>query len=94
MVRFKWLVTQICLKNVCYIANIASARNSFDIVMMHDDDQMETFSTLLALCEGNHWIPFTKASDAELWSAPEQTVEQPIETLEIWDTIALIMTIL
>ena len=37
-----------------------------------------------------------KASDAELWyllwSAPEQTVEQKIETLVIWDTIALIMT--
>ena len=34
--------------------------------------QMETFSALLALCEGNspvigQWIPLTKASDAELW---------------------------
>ena len=45
--------------------------------------QMETFSALLALCEGgftgDRWIPLTKASDAELrcflWSAPEQTVE-------------------
>ena len=38
----------------------------------------------------------TKASDAKLWcfvgSAPEQTVEQTIETPVIWDPIALIMT--
>ena len=44
-----------------------------------------------------HWrIPITKASDAESWcfrrSAPEQTVEQTIETPVIWDGIALIMT--
>ena len=45
---------------------------------------------------GDRWIPFTKASDAELrcclWSAPEQTVEQTIETPVIYDAIALIMT--
>ena len=33
---------------------------------------------------GHRWIPLTKASDAELWcflwSAPEQTVEQTMET--------------
>ena len=29
--------------------------------------QMETFSVLLALCEGFRWIPLTKASDVELW---------------------------
>ena len=37
-----------------------------------------------------------RASDAELWcflwSAPEQTIEQNIETLVNWDTIAPIMT--
>ena len=46
---------------------------------------------------GHRWIPLTKASDAELrcfyWSAPEQTVEQTIETLVIWDAIALIVTL-
>ena len=45
---------------------------------------------------GHRWIPLTKPSDAELWyflwSAPEQTVEQAIEALVIWDAIALIMT--
>ena len=44
---------------------------------------------------GQWWIPFTKASDAELWcflwSAPEQTVERN-ETPVIWDAIALIMS--
>ena len=41
-------------------------------------------------------IPHTNASDAELWrflwSAPEQTAEQTIETLVIWDAITLNMT--
>ena len=64
--------------------------------------QIETFSALLAICEGNppvtgnRWIPLTKASDAELWcflrSALEQTVDQTIETPMIWNAIALIMT--
>ena len=44
---------------------------------------------------GHRWIPRTKACDAELWyflcSAPEQTVEQTIETLVIGEAIALIM---
>ena len=50
---------------------------------------------LLRESTGGRWIPLTKASDVELWfylSAPEQTVEQTIETLVILDTIALIMT--
>ena len=45
---------------------------------------------------GHWWILHTKASDAELrrflWSAPEQTAEQTIETPVIWDAMALIMT--
>ena len=45
---------------------------------------------------GHRWIPLTKANDAELWcliwSAPEQTDKQTIETSVIWDVIALIMT--
>ena len=41
------------------------------------------------------WIPLTKAIDADfcfLWSAPEQTVEQTIETPVTWDAITVIMT--
>ena len=41
---------------------------------------------------GHRWIPFTKASDVELWcflwSAPEQTIKTPV----IWYAIALIVT--
>ena len=56
---------------------------------------METFSALLALCEGNpivtRWIPLIKATDAELWcflwSAPEPTVEQTFKTPVIWDPL-------
>ena len=44
---------------------------------------------------GDRWNPFTKAIDAEhwsfLWSAPEQTAEQTLETQMIWDDIAPIM---
>ena len=44
----------------------------------------------------HRWIPLTEASDAELWrflwSAPEQTIEQTVETPMIWDIIALILT--
>ena len=43
-----------------------------------------------------HWqIPFAKASNTELWyflwSTPEQTVEQTMKMLMMWDTIVLIM---
>ena len=45
---------------------------------------------------GHRWIPLKKANVAELWcfllSMPEQTVQKTIETLMIWDAIALIMT--
>ena len=45
---------------------------------------------------GHRWIPLIQGSDAEfwyiLWSAPEQTAEQTIETPVIWDAIALIVT--
>ena len=44
---------------------------------------------------GQRWIPLTKASDADLWwflwSAPEQTLKQTIETPVIRDAIAFIM---
>ena len=62
---------------------------------------MEKFSALLALCEGNHWStvepPHKDRQRGALyfvWSAPDQTVEQTIETPIIWDAIELIMTCL
>ena len=33
---------------------------------------------------GHLWIPIRMASDVELWSAPEQTVEPTIDTPVIW----------
>ena len=40
----------------------------------------------------HRWIRLTKASDMELWrflwSAPEQAVEQTMETIVFWDAIA------
>ena len=61
---------------------------------------METFSALLAFVRGttgDRWIPLTEASDAELWcflwSAPEHTVDQTIETPVFWDAIAPIKTV-
>ena len=44
---------------------------------------------------GDRWISLRNASDAVLWrliwSAPEQTIEQTIETPGIWNAIAPIM---
>ena len=44
---------------------------------------------------GHRWIALTKASDGDLWcflwSAPEQTADQTLQTPVIWDPIALIM---
>ena len=59
----------------------------------------ENIFALLALCAGNSPVtgefpsqrPVTHSFDV---SAPEQTVAKTIETLVIWDAIALIMTAL
>ena len=64
----------------------------------HDDViKGKCFPRYWPFVSGIHrWILLTKASDAELWcflwSAPELTVVQTLETLVIWDAIALIMT--
>ena len=66
---------------------------SFNNVMMSSNINI---SALQVLCEGNPPVSSQKVSDAELWfylwSAPEQTVEQTIETSVIWDAVALNMT--
>ena len=63
--------------------------------------QMKQITALLALCEGKPPVTGGFSShrpgcDAELWcflwSAPEQTLEQTIETPVIWDALVLIMT--
>ena len=54
---------------------------------------MAIFSALLALCEGGFpsQRSVTRNFDDFFLSEPEQTVKQTVETLVIWDTIALIM---
>ena len=48
---------------------------------------METFSMLLALCEGDPPVTFDVFFDAHL----NKTVEHAIEMLMIWEAMALIM---
>ena len=67
--------------------------------LMKTSSNGNIFSITGPLCGkfiGHRWIPLTNASGAELWSfpwsAPEETVEQSIETRVIWDAIAPIMT--
>ena len=85
-----YLGIQSCAMYTCLYASMSRWRH-----------QKETFSELLALwgeSTGDRWIPLTKASDAELWcflwSAPEQTVDQTIETPVIWDAIHYGVTVI
>ena len=70
----------------------------FEMFLLHDDViKWKHFPRYwLTVREIDRWIPLTMASHAELWcflwSAPEQTIEQTIEPLVIWDAIELIMT--
>ena len=64
--------------------------NEWDLFMMTSSNR-NIFHVTGALWEestGQQWIPFTKASDTELWSSlwsvPQQTVEQTIKTRVIW----------
>ena len=62
---------------------------------MHDD--VETFSALLAFCEGNPPVtggfpsqrPVTRSF---LWRSPEQIFQQTVEMSVIWDAMALIVS--
>ena len=59
---------------------------------------MEVFSGLLTLCEGiSSQRTVTRSFEhVELffWSAPEQTVEETLETPVIWDAITLTMMLM
>ena len=79
------LYLNIILCVIVYIIMTSSNRNFFCVT-----------GPLCGEFVGHRWIPLTKASDAELWcflwSAPQETIEQTIETLVIWDAIVLILT--
>ena len=73
-----------------FVYNIHS-NSAVVLKLCHDD----VTGPLWGESTGRQWIPLTKATDTELcflWSALEQTVEQAIETLVIWDAIAILMT--
>ena len=103
---YVWPPALVLLDLWCYSYYLASTRKV--TVLMYPNEyglldpwwrhQMETLSALLSHCVGHRWIPLTNASDAEhwsfLWSTREQTLEQTIVRLVIWDAIALIMTLL
>ena len=75
--------------------------NSQGLVMVaswwHHD--MEPYSTLLALCEGNppvtRGFPPQRARNTELkcflWCAPERTVEKTVELLVIWGAMTVML---
>ena len=75
------------------------------LVTINDDMMTSSKGTIFRVAgplfgelTGNRRIPPTKARDAKLWCflwcAPEQTVEQTIETPVIWDAITVIGTLL
>ena len=64
------------------------------MMTLSNENVFRVTASLWGESNGHRWIPLTKASDAELWCAPEKTVEQIIDTLVIRVAIALIMTLL
>ena len=64
---------------------------SWNIITLSKEDIFRVTGPLCGEFTGHRWISHTKASNAEfwcfLWSAPEQTFEQTIETPVIWDAI-------
>ena len=67
------------------------SKTSFTVYMIASSNGSIFRVTCLLWWEttGHRWIPLTKASDAALWcilsSAPEQNVQQTIETPLVWD---------
>ena len=73
---------------------------SYNTVQQYHDDVIKwniflVTGPLWGESTAHEWIALTKAIDAELWcflwSVPEQTDEQTIQTAMIWDAVMLIM---
>ena len=66
------------------------------MVMSSNGNVFHVTGLLCGEFTGHRWIPHPKASDAEfwcfLWSPPEPTENQTMDTPMIWEAIALIMT--
>ena len=67
-----------------------------NMMMSSNENIFRVTGPLWGESTGHRWIPLTKVSDTEpwrfLWLGPKWTVGWTIETLVIWDAIALIMT--
>ena len=103
-----WIIHQFpenpFLKNTAAIFQVSSYNVPMTLAVdcdsQHDDvtngNIFRVTGHLWVESTGHRWISLTNASDAEFWyfrwSAPEQTIEQTIETPVIWEAIALIMT--
>ena len=77
----------------CTYACPGAPFTNIDIMMTSSNGNI--FRVTGPLCSeftGRRWNPIKKASDAELWSAPWINGWVNNLRLEIWDTIALIMT--
>ena len=99
--RFKGLITYRWSKHCTpkdYLPSVSICVHQIWCVMMMSSNGniFRVTGPLWRKSTGHRWIPFTKASDAELWCflwpAPEQTAEKIIETPVIWDAIAFVMT--
>ena len=76
--------------------SVAKPRHHFCMMTSSNGNIFRVTGLLWGETTGDWWISLTKAGDDELWyflwRAPQQTIEQTIETPVIWDAIALIMT--
>ena len=90
----QWILIVCLLVGEQHRVSIMGACRLAAIVGTTHGNKCKHFTRYWPFMRGIHRSP--KASDAELWcylwSAPEQTVEQTIETPVIWGAIALIMT--
>ena len=88
-----WLVSNTCHPSM---HSPPILKNSKNLMTSSKGNIFRVTDPLCGEFIGYRWIPLTKASGADLrnflWSDPEQTVQQTIETPVIWDAIALIIT--
>ena len=90
----KWfLISSICLLFGTYIHEPV-----LSMMTISNANILRVTGLLWGESTDHGWISLTKTSQSELWyflwSAPEQTVGQTIETSMIWDPIVLIMALM
>ena len=80
---------------ICILNYIGVAASGHFMMMSCNGSIFRVTGLFCGEFTGRRWIPRTKAGDTELWyflwSVPEQTTKQTVETQVIWDAIAVIM---